>query len=821
MARLHTPPLASLMVLALLLPPEAAAFVPGPAGLVAPPTPKLRGQGAPPAASSSRSRRLGPQPLLASSKPDLKDTGSVIAEMEGWEKVITFGTHVARNTKYIVSEGTSLPEVLFDFWKAISDVIDEHRATKEDRGLRKMLMFVAPFCEALREYETMEHMHQLLEQSARDGGCEDFGKDITHLHYHPNYRYRAKPKKPRMGSRHSPHPAFSVDVVYRKGGLKSLASVRAAAEAANGAPSRAKKSPPSPPRLRANATPEEKKLEIQRKKKEEWAASTRSSLEHAYGMAASYGREEADSPLRAHQHQHALAGRGVPESSQEIMHDTQEWLKGVLKDAAESDAAAAAAAAAAEAAAAAATAEASKASPPSPTAAPGTAPGSLPSSPAAALSAKTGGALFSHVGAARHLDTERSTAFNPPTAAEAMAAAAAAARDEEAAAAAAAAAANGAGSARMSRAMSSVTAGQAHRDSSTGGGGSSSGSSSSSEHDSSPHHAGQSTQPRHHTPSVRFRNAAGGLKQAFAHAAERVTVQRGGGEGDSRAAAASAANDVSSSSSSSSSSSTGSGSSSSSGGGSTPVDKQHGAKSKDQGETERGGGPRVAIAQQEETSAARATAAVEGGPAAAATPALEAKGPAGGEAAVERTVEGAVVLPGKELVKRMKDISQYIVTRSKTAEEAYSDVWEVVMEMADRAALRGCSVPTEDYSSSAVPCYGALVVTPDLATYSSDTFFRFQETLNRGLKHLPMEHDISVEAFHPEAVSEATPLDHRFTRSPFPTLHVCYHGLRGDPAKHPLARGKKRVPAGPRRRGDGGGGGGKGEKQEDEGGDGQ
>lgn len=41
-----------------------------------------------------------------------------------------------------------------------------------------------------------------------------------------------------------------------------------------------------------------------------------------------------------------------------------------------------------------------------------------------------------------------------------------------------------------------------------------------------------------------------------------------------------------------------------------------------------------------------------------------------------------------------------------------------------------------------------------------------------------MEHDISVEAFHPEAVSEATPLDHRFTRSPYPTLHVCYHGIR-------------------------------------------
>lgn len=49
--------------------------------------------------------------------------------------------------QYIVSEGTSLPEVLFDFWKAISDVIDEHRATAEDVGFRKLLMFIAPFCE--------------------------------------------------------------------------------------------------------------------------------------------------------------------------------------------------------------------------------------------------------------------------------------------------------------------------------------------------------------------------------------------------------------------------------------------------------------------------------------------------------------------------------------------------------------------------------------------------------------------------------------------------------------------------------------------------
>lgn len=40
-------------------------------------------------------------------------------------------------------------------------------------------------------------------------------------------------------------------------------------------------------------------------------------------------------------------------------------------------------------------------------------------------------------------------------------------------------------------------------------------------------------------------------------------------------------------------------------------------------------------------------------------------------------------------------IAQYVVARSKTAEEAYADVWEVVTEMAERAATRGCSVPTE------------------------------------------------------------------------------------------------------------------------------
>ncbi|CAB1116868.1 unnamed protein product [Ectocarpus sp. CCAP 1310/34] len=257
----------------------------------------------------------------------------------------------------------------------------------------------------------------------------------------------------------------------------------------------------------------------------------------------------------------------------------------------------------------------------------------------------------------------------------------------------------------------------------------------------------QSTQPRHHTPSVRFRAAtttvAGGIKQAFALATELVTVRHHREE--SRPAAAAAA----------------------SGGG---------------GDSDAGASGSKDISVEAQRWETREEDNVNGGVAVEKLKKLaaETEGQGGDE---EASAEAAKppLLPGKELVKRMKNISQYIVTRSKTAEEAYSDTWEVVMEMADRAASRGCDVPTEDYTSSSAPCYGALLVTPDIATYSSDTFLRFQakvETLNRGLKHLPMEHDISVEAFHPEAVSDASPLDHRFTRSPYPTLHVCYHGLR-------------------------------------------
>lgn len=47
------------------------------------------------------------------------------------------------------------------------------------------------------------------------------------------------------------------------------------------------------------------------------------------------------------------------------------------------------------------------------------------------------------------------------------------------------------------------------------------------------------------------------------------------------------------------------------------------------------------------------------------------------------------------LLSSALQIAQYLVVRSRTAEEVYADVWEVVNDMADRAANHGCSIPTE------------------------------------------------------------------------------------------------------------------------------
>ncbi|CAN0071617.1 unnamed protein product [Ectocarpus sp. 12 AP-2014] len=232
---------------------------------------------------------------------------------------------------------------------------------------------------------------------------------------------------------------------------------------------------------------------------------------------------------------------------------------------------------------------------------------------------------------------------------------------------------------------------------------------------------------------------AGGIKQAFAHATELVTVRHHREESRPAAAAAAAA----------------------SGGG---------------GDSDAGacGGKDVSVeVRRLET---REEDNVHGGVAVEKLTA-ETERQGGDEEASGEAAEPPL-LPGKELVKRMKNISQYIVARSKTAEEAYSDTWEVVMEMADRAASRGCDVPTEDYTSSSAPCYGALLVTPDIATYSSDTFLRFQASTPFSLSSLK-EGGFAFPTFLRLLQIRTPPPDPQSSESPRPHAATIFAVLPG------------------------------------------
>ncbi|CAM9443455.1 unnamed protein product [Choristocarpus tenellus] len=73
-------------------------------------------------------------------------------------------------------------------------------------------------------------------------------------------------------------------------------------------------------------------------------------------------------------------------------------------------------------------------------------------------------------------------------------------------------------------------------------------------------------------------------------------------------------------------------------------------------------------------------------------------GTAGGgdreEMGARRRIPERGVLRGKKLVQQMKNVAQYVVVRSTTAEEAYADLWEAAMEIATKATEAGCGVPT-------------------------------------------------------------------------------------------------------------------------------
>ncbi|CAM9220998.1 unnamed protein product [Chrysoparadoxa australica] len=395
------------------------------------------------------SRRQGDTRLRARpTKSELVGTEGVIEAMQQWSKCI-MPERNSRQLRYVVSTGTTVPEVIADFWKSVSEVIDDQRATKKDQPFRQLRMFVAPFCPALLDYGTFLKVEQFFAQCDLDSGCKDFGSPITLLHYHPNYENTAGSSKSMF--RHAPYPAFSLNVFYAHGG-KSNSPLDAYEP-------RTKVVTSLSPKPRSK---DKKKADIK-----QWAKNTRTGLEQLYNSSAHAGVVEK---VEKGDVDHTE----VPESSAQVLKETQRWVGSALRKAKE----------------------------------------------------------------------EQNAPF-----------------------------------------------------------------------------------------------------------------------------------------------------------------------------------------------------------------------------------------PGTDLVKRLGNVSQYIITRSHRAEDVLADVWEAVVELVERAQDAGCDVNFEGPYHPETPCYSAVLVAPDYSTFQAGAFKRFGRSLRQGLQLLPVDDDISIHVFHPELVSD-TADNHSFRRSPYPTIHIVYEGYK-------------------------------------------
>ncbi|CAM9484483.1 unnamed protein product, partial [Discosporangium mesarthrocarpum] len=634
-----------------------------------------------------------PLPLQASSKSDLKDASFIIAEMDKWSDLVTPEAYVRRNVEYKISTGTTLPEVLFDFWKAITECIDLHRKTGETSSLRKLVMFVAPYAEDLQDYHIMEQVNVLLGRCTRNGGCVDLGKAITLLHYHPNFLNTAKPDTPRRALRHAPYPSFSLDVFYRAGGLRDFATVRSLADGQYPAT--------TPPGPRAD-TPMEGRSQEARRKNEEWAARARQSLEGVYTKAASYGMEDEVGGIKT-QYANQVQRGGVPESSQEILENTQAWLKRVLKEAEEQD-----------------QADSKQANPN---------PQQQAEDPSLAE------------GSVADPQDQGAGAEVPRVAGEgASVAGGSNSVKSKAGAGEAGAVEDLAKGKRLVQRMGSVS------------------------------HVAvlcSSKKPvlfhffflpvMSHFPSSLLSFLS--FLPPFLFCFDQITFILVWVRVRVRVAALwSCTAEVCQRS------------------GTVNLNpnihftwykaylRTYVKISRTRGECSGLAGSRRRQSKKSDGVLCNSMAKyVNPPPPLPPTPTPFPTPPPP---------------PTCTPTPLSTQISQFVVARSKTAEEAYGDVWEAVTEITKKALDAGCDVATEDYSESVTPCYSSVIVIPDFATFSADTFSRFQETLNRALTELPMTHKVRAEVFHPEAVSKTSMLDHPYLRSPYPTIHMSYLGVQ-------------------------------------------
>ncbi|KAG5189354.1 hypothetical protein JKP88DRAFT_353126 [Tribonema minus] len=294
---------------------------------------------------------------LRAANPDhevKEDLQGVRNAMENWvSSSMAPEGHSKRHLVHMISEGTTLPAVLADFWHAVGSCVDKQRLAPEDRSFRRLHILTAPFCEPLRSYKTMAILDRLLERAAAEGGCQHFmpatdHDGVTVYHNHPRFRNTPPPTVKAYAVRHSPYPSFSLAAHYKAGGGAQArwplppAGQEPPLDSMMQQPLRRLAPRPMQPDRSATAgsnsaggggggsggTPQRSKPEGRRGKKQaprpdkEWAPRVRVALESAYAKAAVSASDDKVEPRGA-----------APATSVAVLQATMEWVARVLQEA--------------------------------------------------------------------------------------------------------------------------------------------------------------------------------------------------------------------------------------------------------------------------------------------------------------------------------------------------------------------------------------------------------------------------------------------------------------------------------------------------------
>lgn len=82
-----------------------------------------------------------------------------------------------RRGPVIVSQASTLPSLLAEFWQQVAKIVTSQRRLAKTQQMNQALMFVAPDCPELQEYDMFSLLTQHLSWNAREAGCLDFGSN--------------------------------------------------------------------------------------------------------------------------------------------------------------------------------------------------------------------------------------------------------------------------------------------------------------------------------------------------------------------------------------------------------------------------------------------------------------------------------------------------------------------------------------------------------------------------------------------------------------------------------------------------------------------